>query len=70
MHARVVYRKLTVKTGTFPKKLENLSESIVADVTSSFRSFLRDTTWREYTTHTTHYTVSLVYIHIHMYQSP
>ena len=36
--------ELTLKTGTFPKKLENLSASIVADVTSSFRSFLRDTT--------------------------
>ena len=36
--------RLTLKTGTFPKKEENLSESIVAEVTSSFRSFRRDTT--------------------------
>ena len=35
---------LTLKTGTFPKKEENLSESMVAEVTSSLISFLRDTT--------------------------
>ena len=39
--------QLTLKTGTFPKKAENLLASIVADVTTSFRSFLRDTTCKE-----------------------
>jgi len=34
----------TLKTGTFPKNSENLSESMVADVTINFRSFLLATT--------------------------
>ena len=39
---------LTLKTGTFPKKEANFSASIVADVTNSFRSFLRETTCDPY----------------------
>lgn len=35
------------KMGTLPKNAANLSESIVADVTMSFRSVRRDTTWQE-----------------------
>ena len=34
----------TLKTGTLPKNSENLSESIVAEVTISLRSFLLATT--------------------------
>ena len=36
---------VTVKVGTFPKKVANFSASMVADVTISFMSFRRDTTW-------------------------
>ena len=32
--------------GTLPKNAANLSESIVAEVTISFKSVRRDTTWR------------------------
>lgn len=35
------------KIGTLPKNAANLSESIVAEVTMSFRSVRRDTTWHE-----------------------
>lgn len=35
---------LTVNVGTFPKKVENFSASMVADVTINFMSFRRDTT--------------------------
>ena len=34
----------TMNVGTLPKKVENFSASIVADVTINFRSFLRATT--------------------------
>lgn len=33
--------------GTLPKNAANLSESIVAEVTMSFKSVRRDTTWKE-----------------------
>lgn len=33
------------KMGTLPKNAANLSESIVAEVTMSFKSVRRDTTW-------------------------
>lgn len=33
--------------GTLPKNDANLSESMVADVTMSFKSVRRDTTWQE-----------------------
>ena len=35
---------LTVNVGTFPKKVENFSASMVAEVTINFMSFRRDTT--------------------------
>lgn len=37
----------TLKTGTLPKKSENLSESIVAEVTINLRSFLLATTYKK-----------------------
>lgn len=37
----------TLKTGTLPKNSENLSESIVAEVTINLRSFLLATTFTE-----------------------
>ncbi len=54
VHVHVHVIILTVKVGTFPKNRENLSASIVAEVTISLRSLRRETTCNNYHTVTNH----------------